>query len=86
MEVDDVKLRATVRTITGKTRHIRGGKERSPDIAFVQIDGADDEFYLQYFDRDGTYITDTFHLSLEGAKSQATFEFGTLDADWQELE
>lgn len=55
-------------------------------IASVQIEGADGEFYLLYFDSAGNYITDTWHLALEGAKQQASFELGILDDDWQEAE
>ncbi len=37
MEVDDVKLEALVRIITGNTRHLVGGEDRSHAIASVEM-------------------------------------------------
>ena len=37
VEVDDVKLEALVRTITGNTRHLVGGEDRSHAIASVEM-------------------------------------------------
>lgn len=81
-----MKLKATVRTYTGKTRHLVGGADMAHAIASVLIEAADNAFYLLYFDREGNGLTDTWHQSMEEAKHQANFEFGLVEADWEESE
>ncbi|HEY6332132.1 MAG TPA: hypothetical protein VI756_22580 [Blastocatellia bacterium] len=38
-------------------------------------------FLFRYL-RDGTFITDTWHESVEDAKFQAEYEYGTTDQEW----
>jgi len=80
-----MRLKALVRPITGTTRRLVGGEERTQAIASVQIEAADAGFYLLYFDSDGNGITDTWHQTIEEAKGQADFEFGIVDEDWEEI-
>ncbi len=82
-----MRLRARVREHTGATRHIVNGTERSRDIATVEIaETGGGAFYLLYFDDAGKGITDTWHLSIEGAKGQAELEFNIIEADWESIE
>ncbi len=82
-----MRLRARVREHTGATRHTVNGVDRSRDIATVEIaDAGGGAFYLLYFDSAGKGITDTWHLSIEGAKGQAEYEFNITEADWESIE
>jgi len=85
-----MRLRANIRRMTGATRHIIHGRESediASQIAWVEIEPADADgnFFLFYFTAAGTFLTDTWHQSLEDAKEQARFEFEIEDADWQEV-
>ena len=70
---------------TGKTRHYRGGRELPVPAALwiVRYDG-DPGFYLFYLDDRGREMTDTYHDTLEGALSQAKWEFGVGEDEWEE--
>ena len=85
-----MKLRATVRHSTGKTKHAVAefveGKpipvKSLPVPAWVEISEEDGAFYLLHFDAEGTCFADTWHATLEDAKRQADFEFGISSAEW----
>jgi len=79
-----MRLRARVRTITGNTRHHMNGAEIPPP-AFVEIEPEDDAFYLLYYGETGEALADTWHETLEKAKSQAKHEFEIEDADWEDV-
>jgi hypothetical protein len=87
-----MRLRATVRTVSGRTTHLRGlhtpgGIEiaRLPDpIAVEVVEEQDGAFFLLRLDRAGHCIADTWHETLETAKTQANFEFGVEEGDWKE--
>jgi hypothetical protein len=69
---------------TGRTRHFVHG-ELAPvpvELRIVQYEG-DPGYYLLYCDESGTEFTDTYHGSLEGAMSQAEWEFGTKADEWE---
>lgn len=84
-------LRADVKKITGKTRHMLGDVVDGRPVAisplpspkWVGIARAENGFFLLYFDKDDVFITDSWHESMEGAKKQANFEFETAEDDWQ---
>jgi hypothetical protein len=86
-----MRLRARVRTVTGKTRHLQGvpttdGVEivELPDPVAVELVEEDGAFFLLCLDEDGQCIADTWHATAEEAKAQASFEFGIEEADWRE--
>jgi hypothetical protein len=88
-----MRLRASVRTVTGKAKHLQGVPttdeveivELSDPVAveLVEEDGA---FSLLRLDEDGQCTADTWHATAEEAKAQASFEFGIEEADWKETE
>ena len=70
-------------TRTGSTKHtVRGRDLGTPAALAICRDAAANAFYLFYCDSDWTVLTDTFHESLSGAKSQAEYEFAGVDATW----
>lgn len=82
-----MKLRATVRSVTGRTRHLLGEPNsgeisRLPDPVTVVVLEQDGAFYLLRLDAEGECIADTWHKTLEAAKAQANFEFGINENDW----
>jgi hypothetical protein len=88
-----MRLRATVRKVTGKTTHLQGEVSpggidvtRVPDPKSVELVEEGGAFYLLRLDDDGQCIADTWHESLEEAKAQANFEYGIGDGDWNDIE
>jgi hypothetical protein len=85
-----MKLRARVKRIAGLTKHyegrIEGGhvvKEAElPAPVSVGIEETEGGFLLLYFDSDGNCITDTWHRTVEDAKSHAKDEFDIDESDW----
>jgi hypothetical protein len=71
---------------TGAATHRRGGQILGPAraLAICQYTG-ESSFYLFYCGEDWTVHTDTFHLSLEGAKHQAEFEYEGISGFWQKM-
>jgi hypothetical protein len=88
-----MRLRATVRKVTGNTTHVQGarlagGLEVTPipnpkTVEVVEQDGA---LYLLRLDNRGECVADTWHETVEEAKEQAYFEFGVEDGDWKDVE
>lgn len=66
----------------GKTNHRVEGKIVFPMSLLISFRPASNDFRLEYQDRDGDFITDTWHATLAGAFQQAEFEFGAID-DWE---
>lgn len=80
-----MKLRASVRRATGKTRHLIPGAESidlASQIAWLELETADGGSYLYYFDANGECLADTWHESPERAKAQARFELEIEEHDW----
>ena len=81
-----MRLRAAVRRVTGKTRHLLAGEEALPlphpktVELVVEEDGA---IFLLRLDDEGQCISDTWHESVEAAKSQAKFEYEIEEGDWE---
>jgi hypothetical protein len=85
-----MKLRAQVNTATGKAKHylstvidsklVRG--QQFPTAAWVEISEQHGAFFLNRFDADGNFLTDTWHETLEDAKGQASFEYCIAENDW----
>lgn len=48
----------------------------------LQINALDEGYALTYLDASGDEITDTFHLTLDGAFAQAEFEFAVTKPEW----
>jgi hypothetical protein len=87
-----MRLRATVRGVTGKTTHLHGVPSagtievtKVPDPKAVEVVDQDGAFYLLRIDGEGRCIADTWHENVEGAKAQASFEFGIQDSDWKDI-
>ena len=67
---------------TDKAKHFLDGKLLGP-AAKLEIVQNDDGYFLIYFDSAGNKITDTFHLSVTDAESQAMTEYLVKPEDWQ---
>lgn len=87
-----MRLRATVRGVTGKTTHLHGVPSagtieltKVPDPRVVEVVEQDGAFYLLRLDDEGRCIADTWHESIDGAKAQARFEFGIEEGDWKQI-
>jgi hypothetical protein len=86
-----MRLRATVRVVTGKTTHLQGVPVSSEievtkvsDPKMVEVVEQEGAVYLLRLDDDGQCIADTWHETVDAAKAQANFEFGIEDGDWKE--
>jgi hypothetical protein len=55
-----------------------------PDPVVVEIEEADGAFFLLRLNRAGVCTADTWHGTLEAAKSQASSEYGVEESDWKE--
>ena len=88
-----IRLRADVKGSTGRTTHYLATvvddtpvpTKELPIPAWVEISEENEAFFLSYFDADGTFLTDTWHETLEKAKKQANFEFGITADEWREV-
>jgi hypothetical protein len=67
----------------GNARHSVAGEPmpRPEELQIVRSEG-ESAYYLLYCGRDGQPMTDTFHLSLEDAFSQAEFEYAVKRDEW----
>jgi hypothetical protein len=88
-----MRLRATVRKVTGKTTHLLGVQVADeikvatlPDPKIVEVVEEDGAIFLLRFDVEGQCVADTWHETVEAAKAQANFEFGIEEVDWKEAE
>jgi hypothetical protein len=85
-----MKLKACVREHTGRTVHSVGtivdGKlvpvEKLQPASWVELDEADEHFFLYRFSQAGDPVGDTWHETLKDAKKQAHSEFGIQESDW----
>jgi hypothetical protein len=88
-----VRLRARAQHATRATRHYRAHVEEGevqkdeelPTPTWVEIQPAEGAFFLLYLDEQGECMTDTWHQSLEQAKTQARHELGIEEDDWEEI-
>lgn len=72
--------------VTGNTRHYRDGAvQPAPKSVEIVKMPPDAGFYLLYLDDAGNEMNDTYHESLDRAKEQAEFEFGTAVSEWELL-
>ena len=81
-----MRLRASVRRVTGNARHIVHGRESddlTSNIAWVEIEPDDGGFFVFYYSSAGECLADGWHESLDQAKHQARFEFEIQEADWK---
>lgn len=84
----EMRLRATVRKVTGRTTHLRGDRLSgsieaiSEQPASLEIVQQQDSIYLLRLDRNGECIADTWHETVGAAKVQADFEFEVKDNEW----
>jgi hypothetical protein len=88
-----MRLRATVRSVTAKATHLHGVPTsgvievtKVPDPKTVEVVEQEGAFYLLRLDGDGRCIADTWHETVEGAKAQASFEYGIEESDWKKIE
>ncbi len=88
-----IRLKADVKGSTGRTKHYLATMvgdtpvptKEFPIPAWVEISEEGEAFFLSYFNADGSFLTDTWHETLERAKKQAAFEFGIAADEWQEI-
>lgn len=57
---------------------------RLPDPIAVEVVEQDGAFFLLRLDRAGHCIADTWHETLEAAKTQANVEFAVEESDWKD--
>jgi hypothetical protein len=88
-----IRLRADVEVTAERTRRYResltGGAGSCDDLelpAWLEISEEYDAFFLLYYQADGTLIADGWHVSLEHAMRQASFELGINADQWQPVE
>jgi hypothetical protein len=68
----------------GKTRHTLHGEPLAAPAALRIVQYASDPgFYLLYLDAAGRELTDTYHDTLDGAMSQAEWEFAVMPGEWR---
>lgn len=80
-----MKLRATVKIVTGGTVHFvarRDGPMVCGEPSYVTIHEQDGAFYLLRYGPDDEFVADTWHTTIDEAKSQAEFEYGIGGSDW----
>jgi hypothetical protein len=78
-----MRLRATVRRVTGKTRHLLGALPLPhPKIVELVLE-EDGAIFLLRLDDEGQCISDTWHETVEAAKAQAKFEYEIEEGDWE---
>jgi hypothetical protein len=53
-------------------------------LAICVYETGDEGFYLFYCDEEWRVVTDTWHETLEDAKSQAEFEYEGVNESWRE--
>ena len=59
--------------------------ELSRTVKWIEIVQEQDGIYLYHYSEDGICVADSWHLSVEEAKSQAAYEFGTQESEWKEI-
>jgi hypothetical protein len=87
-----MRIRATVKTLTGKVKHSIGGivgqvptgVSLLPPAVWVEIVEVNGEVQLYRYSSEGVCVGDTWHLTVDEAKAQAEFEFGIRNSDWSE--
>ena len=67
---------------TGRTVHTVYGKPMSRPVELKIVDNDGDGYLLLYCDENGEEITDTWHETIEGAVSQAEWEFQVKSNEW----
>ena len=58
---------------------------RLPTAIRVEIEQEGDGFFLFRYDSNGQFAGDTWHQSVDEAKSQAKFEYVLADSGWRRL-
>lgn len=71
---------------TARTTHRKRGEVLGParGLAICQYSG-ESSYYLFYCGEDWSVCTDTFHLSLDDAKTQAEFEYEGISKLWTQV-
>jgi hypothetical protein len=87
-----MRIRAIVREVSGDTLHVQGTQvggriEVTTIPAPIAIEIAEQEsgVSLLRLDAAGQCIADTWHETVEAAKTQANFEFGTGENEWKAI-
>lgn len=88
-----MRLRATVRKVTGNTTHLRAKRPAGdfevttmPDPETVEVVEQEGAIYLLRLNDLGECLADTWHETVKAAKAQASFEFGIEEGDWKDVE
>jgi hypothetical protein len=60
-------------------------RKEMPSALLLVIDNKPDGVFLYRFDAKGECVGDTWHMSIEDAKHQATYEYEGLVTNWQDV-
>ena len=77
-ELKKVKTHHYLTDLTSKTLEF-------PKAFLLIIEEKDDGVYLNRFTENGDKVGDTWHLNIDEAKEQATFEFEDVLSSWKEI-
>lgn len=86
-----MRMRALVKSITGKTEHYVASISVQGNIEGMEVDepktleliDADNGYLLLRLNSNNECVADTWHASLAEAKSQAEFEYSVASKDWE---
>jgi hypothetical protein len=77
-----------VKHYTGLPPELTEGKdirEQLPTPVLALIEETQDGIFLKRYDSSGMCVGDTWHQSVDDAKTQASFEYGEAMAGWREV-
>src|SRR5271169_4471948 len=78
---------SNVKHYRGMPPELTGGKDRRQEMGpahFLVIEEMHDGVFLYRFDAKGECVGDTWHMNLDDAKHQASYEFEGVLLNWQE--
>ena len=71
---------------TRNTTHLIGEEVAEPAASLQIVKHPGDRgYYLLYFDENGREFTDTYHDTLQGAMSQAEWEYRVRPEEWERV-
>ena len=78
----------SVKHFKGVPPELTDGKDtrrQMPSALLLVIENKPDGVFLYRFDPKGQCVGDTWHMSIEDAKHQATYEYEEVRMNWQEV-
>jgi hypothetical protein len=79
---------STVKHFTGLPPALAGGKDARQEMGracFLIIEETPEGVFLYRYGVQGKFAGDTWHLNIDDAKSQATYEYGASITTWSEV-